>query len=502
MNKRIFKTALLLAMALTLAFSTVAFAEETVPLNPAHVGATNPGFGAGTCPTPPAGQEGWWGWHFIMPNNNTFTSLTVTFASAGTFSASPFPGSVFVASPDNSHAYIWTPGPDTLLGGSATSDGSNTFFNLSHVCPGTEQEKLEVSKTVNTSYSREHFWDIDKSVDVMDVYLYIPGQGADKPSTGTATWTVDVAYGGSVDYDHKVFGDIKVKNTGTIAAVVTSVTDILAGTTISISCPVVFPYTLLAGEFFTCTYSEDVAEKIAGNNVVLVFTEKSNYSDTKAIKWGDPAKEINKTVTIKDSSDQFGNVTLGTVTAPNDKTFQYSQTFDWDEYGADACGDYKYNNTATIVETGQSASASLSVHVQCYKYETAYGKGSSATCFIPTFSNWGWTNYLPAFGTYTFKLWAAAAQCDTSKGTLVGYVTVNYAGTVTASYSVAGPYMLKETHFYAGKTMFPKIGKKFTVAPGSYTNNGPFTGPIWTIAHAVVGLPDPTFGPAWYAATR
>ena len=109
----------------------------TIPLNPSHVGATNPGFSVDSCPTPPAGQEGWWGWHFIMPQNNNFTSLSVTFQNAGTFTADPFPGSVFVAHPDNSHAYIWTPTPDTLLAGSATSDGDNSFFNLSHVCPGS-----------------------------------------------------------------------------------------------------------------------------------------------------------------------------------------------------------------------------------------------------------------------------------------------------------------------------------------------------------------------------
>ena len=119
--------------------SSAALQSATVPLHQDHVGATNPGFNPGSCPTPPAGKEGWWGWHFVMPSNNNFTSLTVTFQNAGTFSADPFPG-VFVAHPDNSHAYIWTPGPDTLLGGSATSDGDNTFFNLSHVCAGTPTE--------------------------------------------------------------------------------------------------------------------------------------------------------------------------------------------------------------------------------------------------------------------------------------------------------------------------------------------------------------------------
>ena len=110
-----------------------ALQSASVPLHESHIGATNPGFSEGSCPTPP--QAGWWGWHFVMPSNNNFTSLTVTFQNAGTFSADPFPG-VFVAHPDNSHAYIWTPGPDTLLGGSATSSGDNAFFNLSHVCAG------------------------------------------------------------------------------------------------------------------------------------------------------------------------------------------------------------------------------------------------------------------------------------------------------------------------------------------------------------------------------
>ncbi len=492
MQKKTLHIALLIALAFTLVFSTVAFADGTVPLNPAHVGATNPGFGTGDCPAPPAGQEGWYGWHFIMPGNNNFTSLTVTFQNAGTFSANPFPGGVFVASPDNSHAYIWTPGPDTLLSGSATSDGNNNFFNLSHVCGGTAQEKLEVSKTVETSFKREHAWDIAKSVDPTDIYLYIPGQGAGKPSSGTATWTVDVTYGGYVDYDHNISGQIKIKNTGLIDAVVTSVVDVLAGTPIGVSCPVSFPYTLAAGESLNCSYNEDVIGFVSGNNVVTVYTEKSNYSDVKAITWGGPDEEFYKTITVTDSMAG----TLGSVTALNSKTFQYSETFNWEDFGAANCGSHKFDNTATIVETGQSASASLTVHVQCYNYETAYGKGSNATCFIPTFRNWGWTNYLAGAGTYTFELWAAAGQCDTGKGTLVGSVTVNYTGSsISYIYNVAAPYMLADTHFYAGKTIFPLVSKKYTVAPGQYYIANPLSGPIYVIAHAVVGLPDPNFGP-------
>jgi hypothetical protein len=484
-----------------------------VSLNPAHMGATNPGFEEGECPTPPAGQEGWWGWHFIMPGNNNFLSLSVTFENAGTFSADPFPGGVFVADPDNSHAYIWTPTPDTLLAGSGTATGG-TFFNLSHVCPGVmDYEELTVSKTAVTTFTREHFWDIAKTVDTEfgyehdgfpKVWLYIDGSGDE-----TATWTVDVTYEGYVDSGWNVSGVITIENTGTLDAVITAVDDVLAGASIEVECfepalmitlagssEVEFPYTLPVGATLTCTYSED--GYVEGFNEVTVTTERDEYFADAEIIWGDPTTEINETVTISDLSDLFGGVELGTVTAPNDAQFTYTQDFAWADYGADGCGDFVYENTATIVETGQSASATLLVNVQCYVYETAYAKGDDAICFIPTFAQWGWTNPIEP-DEYEWDLWAGAAQCDTEKGTLVGSVTVIYddAGYVTVTYNVVAPYLLDETHVYADYGMFPldRRGNP-TVAPGAYYNASPFDGTqVYVIAHAVVGLPDPNFGP-------
>jgi hypothetical protein len=485
---------IILVLALTAMLTSSVLADDTVPLHSSHVGATNPGFGTGSCPTPPPGQEGWWGWHFVMPSNNNFTSLSVTFQNAGTFSANPFPGGVFVAHPDNSHAYIWTPGPDTLLAGSATSDGDNRSFNLSHVCPGvSDYEELTVDKTANTSFTREHFWDIAKSVDPTDLYLYIDGSGDQ-----TVTWTVDVTYEGYVDSAWNVSGEITIENTGTLAAVITDVDDVLAGTPINVACGVTFPYTLPVGSTLTCTYSED--GYVEGSNVVTVTTERDTYGDTAAIIWGDPTTEINATVTVKDLSDLFGEVELGTATAPNDAQFTYDKKFAWADYGENNCGNFTYNNTATIIETGQSASAALNVYVQCYIYETAFAKGGSAICFIPDFSRWGWTNPIAPKTSQTFELWAAAGQCDTGKGTLVGTVTVAYYDkTVVVTYNVAAPFSLKETHVYAGYDKYQKVvqGKKtsFTVAPGQYTNVGNFTGNVYVIAHAVVGIPDPNFGP-------
>lgn len=494
----------LIILALLLMSGGAAVANtETIYINPDHIGATNPGFQVGDCPTPPEGQEGWWGWHFIMPGNNNFTSLTVTFELAGTFSADPFPGTVFVAHPDNSHAYIWTPTPDTLVNAYGTSDGGATFFNLSHVCPGVyDYEELTVTKTAVTSYTREHLWDIDKSVETefgyeLDgfpkIWLFIDGSGDE-----TATWTVDVTYEGYEDSDFNVSGYIYIENTGTLAAVITDIDDVLGGTPIDVDCGEDFelPYTLPVGETLTCTYDED--GYFEGDNEVTVTTERDTYYADAEIIWGAPTTEVNKTVTIKDISDLFGEVELGTVTAPNGAQFTYEKDFAWADYGQDLCGSFTYNNTATIVETGQYAVATLKVNVQCYIYDTAYAKGDDAICFIPTFANWGWTNpILPS--EYEWDLWAGAAQCDTSKGTLVGSVTVVYDGDgyVTVTYNVDPPYILEETHVYADYDMFPKDRRgRLTIAPGQYYNASPFDGSqVYVIAHAVVGIPDPEFGP-------
>jgi hypothetical protein len=134
--------------------------------------------------------------------------------------------------------------------------------------------------------------------------------------------------------------------------------------------------------------------------------------------------------------------------------------------------------------------------------ETAFAYGGNyATCFLDDgFNRWGWTNGPLPTGNYTFGLWAGAAQCDVSKGTLVGTVAVNYSnGNAGVTYTVNAPYLLQEVHFYAGSTPYPLLNSQPTVAPGQYPyvqtnlstashafNYGGLSGDIHVIAHAVV----------------
>ena len=126
-----------------------------------------------------------------------------------------------------------------------------------------------------------------------------------------------------------------------------------------------------------------------------------------------------------------------------------------------------------------------------------------AICFISLgYSKWGWINGPVGPGIYTFEFWAGAAQCNTSKGTYIGTVTVNYNGSsATITYNITNPdYRLTSTHLY----VYPNVGTPIPpnnepTIPGHYPDShvldyattDTFTvtglsGNIYVIAHATV----------------
>ena len=136
---------------------------------------------------------------------------------------------------------------------------------------------------------------------------------------------------------------------------------------------------------------------------------------------------------------------------------------------------------------------------------------------------WGWTNYMAADADFPFvmQLWAGAGQNDTTKGTLVGTLTVEYdASCVTVTYQLYAPYMLDEAHLWVGSTPLPtweaKRGRTTTIvstaAPGRFKDfmdydsvvigdqSATFVvcnfdldadGGFWVAAHGVVLMPVP-----------
>lgn len=113
--------------------------------------------------------------------------------------------------------------------------------------------------------------------------------------------------------------------------------------------------------------------------------------------------------------------------------------------------------------------------------ETAYAYGGNvATCFLDlspiNANNWGWTNYIGE-GSYDWPIYAGAGQCDISRGTLVGNLSVEYfGGTVTITYEIDPGFELGDTHVWVGTTPLPIKRGKYTTAPGQFNYN--FENPV------------------------
>lgn len=128
----------------------------------------------------------------------------------------------------------------------------------------------------------------------------------------------------------------------------------------------------------------------------------------------------------------------------------------------------------------------------CGKCDTAYAYHADyATCFLNCgFSNWGWTNGPLEPGSYEFELWAGAAGCDTSKGTKVGLLTVDYDGsTAIVTYNMYEDNYMTATHLYVGSDRLPRDKKgRETVAPGQYPYKHDSLNNVTTDSYTVTGL--------------
>ena len=115
---------------------------------------------------------------------------------------------------------------------------------------------------------------------------------------------------------------------------------------------------------------------------------------------------------------------------------------------------------------------SIATECQVETCGTAYAyRADYATCFIGLgFTKWGWTNGPLQPGYYEFQLWAGAAGCDTSKGRLVGQVTVDYDGSAAVvSYDTYEGNWMTATHLYVGSERLPRDKKgNETIVPGQY----------------------------------
>src|SRR5262249_6515291 len=116
---------------------------------------------------------------------------------------------------------------------------------------------------------------------------------------------------------------------------------------------------------YTCTFSSNPG---SGTNTATATWDKTanhtpngSATGTAAYAFGAPTTTVNKTITVTDTFNGGSPTTLGTLTATDatpftSHTYTYSRTLNVPQFNC-----VTYLNTAKIVETKQSANASVEV---------------------------------------------------------------------------------------------------------------------------------------------
>jgi hypothetical protein len=205
---------------------------------------------------------------------------------------------------------------------------------------------VNVAKTATTTFTRTFGWTIDKSVTPATWDLF-------RGDSGTSEYTVAVTKDAGTGSGWGVSGTITITNPSGADAVIQSVSDtITGGITATVSCGVTFPYTLANGGTLACTYSASLPNGTSRvNTATVTLADSGSFTGTANVTFGSPTTLVYDTIHVTDTNGS--SWTFGTSGSENyDKTF----TCDGDEG--------THNNTATITETNQSDSASVTVN--CY----------------------------------------------------------------------------------------------------------------------------------------
>lgn len=228
---------------------------------------------------------------------------------------------------------------------------------------------LDVSKTASTSLTRTYHWNVAKSADQSSLTLAL------NESFGV-NYTVSVGATHS-DSNWAVSGSITVHNPAPITGTINSVSDVLSGSgAVSVSCPVSFPYDLVASGDLICSYSTPVTDGSSQTNTATATLQNHTYaSDGSPTNLGttdftgtadvDFSKaaltEVDKTATI---TDTLGG-TLGTLTYNGTDGIQHVYHYSYTMGPYASCGPETVHNTATVTanDSGTQVSSDWTVNV-------------------------------------------------------------------------------------------------------------------------------------------
>jgi len=233
--------------------------------------------------------------------------------------------------------------------------GENTghprYANVSHLNLFWHYE-LIVSKTAETSFTREYNWSIDKQCNGSALTL-----SAGQTYTGYPfKWIASVT--GFEDSEWQVSGNITIANPSPYSTSVT-VTDQLEGAVVT--CPDV---TLAANSTMICTYTADLTGPEDGTNTVDVTSSNDQVeggSATADYSFGEPTTLTDECITVTDDCQD------PVVVCYNAASLSRSYSCPIGPYTS--CGQYSFTNTASFTtnDNGETGSdfCTVAVNVPC-----------------------------------------------------------------------------------------------------------------------------------------
>lgn len=336
------------------------------------------------------------------------------------------------------------------------NNSSGKPAGLSHVEFCYDYE-VEVTKTANTTFTRDWDWKISKTGDQTALTLSVGQQFL-------VNYQVKVETTGFSDSDWAVSGTITIYNPDPgNPATITGVTDSISGVGgVDVNCGVTFPYVLAAGGTLECSYSQDLPDGSARINTATVTTsgKVGGGSDTADVTFGEPTTKVDECVDVSDT--KAGD--LGTVCAGDSPVTLYYSLY----VGPYAvCGEYSFTNTASYVggsgETG-SASHSVAVTVPCATGCTltqGYWKTHSEFGPAPYDDTWA---QLPNGASTTFFL------------SLKSYYQVLWTPPAgNAYYNLAHQYIAAKLNVLNGAATTPIVDAALAGATGFFNTKTPLS---------------------------
>jgi hypothetical protein len=333
-----------------------------------------------------------------------------------------------------------------------TVTGSTTVT----VCTGAD---LVVSKDAKPQFVRSYAWDIDKRVDP-ELVKQVGG-------SAELSYNVDVAQTAVIDSNWVITGQIAVTNPNDWQAIPVTVTDVASGGGCIIYTD--FPVEIPAGTTRFFDYACGFESGASGTNTAVAtwdeaeaFTPSGSAAGTADFAFTTPTTRFFSTVTVGDSYAGFLGTVVGTDEPPYAQaTYSYVRVEPmptWDCVSVD--------NTATITETGQAASALATlcgpIHTGARTigfWQNKNGQrillAGAATAGVCDSGNW-----LRQFAP--FQDLASTATCTQ---------VASYATTVIKAASAAGPSMnpmLKAQMLATALDVFfsdPSLGGNKLLAP-------------------------------------